>query len=181
MRRQRPRPRSHTIRAVLYGFAMLVCLLLQMSILPHWRLLGVHPLWLPGLAVMIAVREGERYGFAFGLAAGLLCDVLLPRGNGFFTLYLMTVCALVGILSDRVLTRSFTTVLMWYPVVFALMDILFFTVFYLLTGRAGPRALWTVALPEIVFSVVSVLPLYLPVLGISRLGGGERGVMPWKA
>lgn len=180
MRRRTNRPRSHTVRAVLYGFTLFVCLLLQIGVLPHWRLLGVHPLWPPVLAVMIAVREGERYGFAFGLAAGLLCDLVLPRGGGFYTLFLMLACALVGILADRVLTRSFVIAALWCLIVFAGMDVLFFVLFYLIPGRAGLSALWTVALPETLFSVASALPLYVPIFGVSRLGGEERSVMPWK-
>ncbi|MCL2030848.1 MAG: rod shape-determining protein MreD [Oscillospiraceae bacterium] len=167
-----PVPASRrAVKIVLYAFLLLLCTLLQMSLLPAWRVAGVHPLWLPVLAVMIAVREGERLGLGFGLAAGLLCDLLLPRSEGFFTVFLMAAGLLAGALCEHVLTRGFVAALLWSLAVFAAMDVLFFVLFYLLPGRAGWGALVSVALPETLFSVTSGLWLYLPVKGIHRIAG----------
>ena len=162
--------RTRVVKTVLYAFLLLLCTLLQMSLLPAWRVAGVCPLWLPVLAVLAGVREGERFGLGFGLAAGLLCDLILPRGGGFFTVFLMGTCLLAGVLCRRVLTRGFVASLLWSLAVFAVMDVLFFILFYLLPGRAGLSALWIIALPETLFSVASAIWLYFPVKWIGRIG-----------
>ncbi|MDR1735396.1 MAG: rod shape-determining protein MreD [Oscillospiraceae bacterium] len=169
------------VKAVLYGFLLFVTLFLQIGPLTVWRVAGVAPLWLPVLAIMVAVREGERYGLFYGLAAGLLCWIILPRGGGFYAVFIMLACMLAGNVTERFLTKTFATTLLWCLAAFAAMDILFFLFFYLLPGRAGFGALWRVALPETVFSVLSAQILYLPVKGISRLCGSERRQGLWKA
>ena len=167
--------RGPVVKLALYGFLLLVCALLQMSVLPAWRIAegtpfsGVHPLWLPVLAVLAAVREGEWFGLGYGLAAGLLSDLLTPRSGGFYTVFIMAACVLACVLCERVLTRRFAVAFLWALSVFAVMDMLYFTLFYLLPGRAGWAALGAVALPETLFSVASGIWMYFPVKWISKI------------
>ena len=163
---------SHVIPAVLYGFLLFFVLLMQLSLLPLWKISGVHPLWIPVLVVFAAIRRGEKFGMLYGLVGGLLCDVFLP-GQGFFSLYLMAVCFLAGWSASRVLSKSLFVSMLWALGSFALMDVLYFVLFFLFTGRAGLNALWLTALPETLVSVGTGVLLYLPVKWIDKLGRGR--------
>lgn len=62
----------------LYGLAAFVCVAAQMMIFQRIRIWGVMPFVYPLLACIPAMYEGDYFGTAFAIAAGVVCDSLLP-------------------------------------------------------------------------------------------------------
>jgi cell shape-determining protein MreD len=95
------------VKYLAYVPALLTVYILQSMVFPHIQLWGVKPLPLPLLVAAVAVTEGGIHGTAFGLAAGILCDMSLNQPAIEFTLTLTLLGFFVGLLSDTVLARTF--------------------------------------------------------------------------
>ena len=95
--------RSATIiKWVLYALAGLACTVVQAAVLQRFTLWGVIPFLYPLIAALPATFEGPAAGTVYALAAGVLCDLLLPSPIPcFYTL----IFPLVG-LSARVSSRQ---------------------------------------------------------------------------
>ena len=71
--------RSATIiKWVLYALAGLACTVVQAAVLQRFTLWGVIPFLYPLIAALPATFEGPAAGTVYALAAGVLCDLLLP-------------------------------------------------------------------------------------------------------
>lgn len=66
------------IKWTLYALAGLLCWTVQGTILQRLCIYGVIPFLYPLPCVMLSILEGPFRGTVYSLAAGVLCDLLLP-------------------------------------------------------------------------------------------------------
>ena len=93
--------RMLTIKWVFYSLWTLLFLLVQQLVLPHIRIWGVHPFLLPMLSAVAASFEGKREGPIFGLALGLVCDLLFTGAFPCFYAVTLLLSALMAGLAAR--------------------------------------------------------------------------------
>jgi len=151
-------------RWTLYAAAALLCVFAQTAVLQRVHIWGVIPFLYPAVAVIPAMFEGSVPGTAFALAAGVLCDVLLPAPIPcFYTLVFPVAGLLSALLTQSVLPAGFGSALLSTAIAF------------LLTGLFGCLLLWfrgktdwetgmTVALRECLVT----LPFSLPMTALFR-------------
>lgn len=154
-----------------YACIFLLAFLLQTTALSRLEIMKVHPNLIPVVVVCVAIFEGPAGGAAFGFAAGLVCDALIPPSEAFFAVFFLFMGLLTGRVCNYIFKKRMFTALFWSLICMTALDLLYFCVFYLLPGRAGISALYTVALPETVFSVVFAPAVYLPVRAVYRRFG----------
>ena len=97
--------RSATIiKWVLYALAGLACAVVQAAVLQRFTLWGVIPFLYPLIAALPATFEGPAAGTVYALAAGVLCDLLLPSPIPcFYTLIFPLVGLSAGLLSQSLI------------------------------------------------------------------------------
>lgn len=101
--------RSATIiKWVLYALAGLACTVVQAAVLQRFTLWGVIPFLYPLIAALPATFEGPAAGTVYALAAGVLCDLLLPSPIPcFYTLILPLVGLAAGLLSQSLIPAGY--------------------------------------------------------------------------
>lgn len=155
---------SDASKKMLFRFAIhalvgFVLYLFQASVFAHLRLWGVTPLILPLAVVSIALFEGPGWGFGFGLYAGVLTDIALAESTIMFTLLLCALGFFIGLMSNFMLARGFPSYLLCAGL--SLVLIAFFQLFGLLVFYGQPpRALFTVAALQSLYSMFFALPIY---------------------
>lgn len=154
--------RAAVIKWTLYILFALVVMLLQEHLFSRLRIFGVHPMMGGILTAVVSMFEGGIGGAAFGLFTGILQDSSVAGEEGFFALVYMAGGLTTGMVCEYMFRKSFFTALLWSLIITSVTTLSFFTVFFLLTGRAGIQALWNIALPEILYSVLMLPLVYFP-------------------
>ncbi len=101
---------------------------------------GIKPLFLPALAVSLAFFENEIAAGAYGLAAGLLWDVMAGKVFGFFGILLMLCCITATLLSMYCLRVNYINMMLLNGAVIVLCLLWDYSFNYLLWGYEGHAA-----------------------------------------
>lgn len=160
-----------------YILLFFIITLLQTSVLP--KLFSIAPLWLHMLVVIISMREGEKFGFFYGLAAGIICDSVMYPAEVYFTLALAGAGFVIGYFVERTLDKNFFVALTGAAVLIITSEVLYFLFFYYFPGRAGFSALMNIIAPELGLSVLTFPVIYLLALPVSAMGRKGRA-LTWK-
>jgi len=148
------------------GFGLLM-LILQEYLLTRLKVGGVHPMLGGVLTAVVAMFEGGIAGGAYGMFIGVLQDAFVVGPEGYYALVYFGCGMAAGFICRYMFLKSFLTAGLWSTLITAFTTLVYFLIFYLLTGRAGISDLWKTAIPEIVYSVVFLPLIYFPVRYIS--------------
>jgi hypothetical protein len=143
--------------------------ILQTLVFPYLSPTGVRPALLPLAAAGAAVFGGCTRGGAFGLMAGILCDMSFNQPVAVMTLILTLFGMTAGFMSDTVMARSFPSYIVCALAVQLIT--VFAQMFALLFFEGAPvYALVSVAVRQIAYSMIFAIPMYFAVrrLGDSR-------------
>ena len=152
--------RSATIiKWVLYALAGLACTVVQAAVLQRFTLWGVIPFLYPLIAALPATFEGPAAGTVYALAAGVLCDLLLPSPIPcFYTLIFPLVGLSAGLLSQSLIPAGYLC-----SAAASLPAYLLTGVFHCIVLWATGHAAWTagmsVTLRELCASLLWSLPM----------------------
>ena len=142
-----------------YVLALLPVIFIESCLLgfiPFW---GATPLVLPLCAIMVAVMEGGLAGAGFGLLVGVLCDALLFGATGWWTLGLPFLGLATGLTSRYGLRQNLVGCLLCSTVVLLFIEALQ-VLRHLFLQTASLQVLLGVAIPELLWSLLFVVPLY---------------------
>ena len=98
---------------------------------------GIKPLFLPALAVSLSFFEKEIAAGAYGLAAGLLWDVMAGKVFGFYGILLMLCCIAATLLSMYCLRVNYINMMLANSAVTVLCLLWDYFFTYLLWGYEG--------------------------------------------
>lgn len=152
--------RSDTIiKWILYTLAGLVWAVVQAAVLQRFTFWGVIPFLYPLIAAIPATFEGPTAGTVYALAAGVLCDLLLPSPIPcFYTLIFPLVGLAAGLLSQSLIPAGYLC-----SAAAALPAYLLTGVFHCIvlwaTGHAAWAAGMSVTLRELCASLLWSLPM----------------------
>ena len=152
--------RSDTIiKWILYTLAGLVWAVVQTAVLQRFTFWGVIPFLYPLIAAIPATFEGPTAGTVYALAAGVLCDLLLPSPIPcFYTLIFPLVGLAAGLLSQSLIPAGYLC-----SAAAALPAYLLTGVFHCIvlwaTGHAAWAAGMSVTLRELCASLLWSLPM----------------------
>ena len=142
-----------------YALAVLPVCFLDAVLLGWIPFAGASPIVLPLCAIMVAVMEGGLAGAGFGLLVGVLCDAVLYGGNGWWTLSLPILGAIAGIASRYGLRQNLVGCLLCSIFAIVVIDVL--RIVHHLFYQVAPLSdLLAVAVPELLWSLLFVFPLY---------------------
>lgn len=145
---------------ILYALASGLCMLLQQLLLDEVRIWGAVPFILPLFCSTLAVYEGWLRGGIYGMALGLLADLLLSSGpTAWFYTFAFTLLALTAAaVSKYIMSPGFLCALLAGAGCYLLLQLLRLTL-YLLMGLAQPVML-LISLKELLLSIPFILPVH---------------------
>ena len=157
--------RSATIiKWVLYALAGLACTVVQAAVLQRFTLWGVIPFLYPLIVALPATFEGPAAGTVYALAAGVLCDLLLPSPIPcFYTLIFPLVGLSAGLLSQSLIPAGYLC-----SAVASLPAYLLTGVFHCIVLWATGHAAWTAGLSVTLRELCVSLPWSLPMAWLFR-------------
>ena len=157
--------RSATIiKWVLYALAGLACTVVQAAVLQRFTLWGVIPFLYPLIAALPATFEGPAAGTVYALAAGVLCDLLLPSPIPcFYTLIFPLVGLSAGLLSQSLILAGYLC-----SAAASLPAYLLTGVFHCIVLWATGHAAWTAGLSVTLRELCVSLPWSLPMAWLFR-------------
>jgi len=125
------------------------------------RVFGVLPLLLIPFVVCVGMFEHETSGAFFGLAAGILWDVVSPRLPGFNAILLMVIGCACGLCVSYLMKNSLiSSVYLCFASLLAY-QLLDWLCNYCFFGRPGAGyAFWHFYVPQMLYSLVYILPYY---------------------
>lgn len=149
------------LKITLYGLLLIVCYLLQSVPSLGFRFMGNAPELLLVLCICIAFHESETFSAFFGLAAGLLNDIITDSVVGKSALLFMFICFFMPILLKTLLRNFFLTYIftaLGCLLGFLVLEYLFNLLF--LGALPFGKALVQVILPKFFYTGVLCYPLY---------------------
>ena len=94
-------------RALLYTALLLGLLTLQNGVFSRVAILGTRPMFLPCFAVAVGMFSGASWGGAFGLLAGIFCDMSFLESSVLFTILLPVLGFAAGVVTQLYFNRRF--------------------------------------------------------------------------
>ncbi len=152
--------RDFILKWLLYALALLPIFILDLYILPWFPIFGIIPTLFPLAAVAVAVLEGPIGGAGFALFIGILSDAFIPFGlPGASTILLTLVGFGVGTLVRYGVRQNFIGCLLCCSSTLGLLALIriFFS---LLAGKGSLLSLFSVAIPEVIISLVFTPLIY---------------------
>ena len=165
--------RDFLFKWLIYSVFLLPIWFLETAVLSRIPVFGVTPLLLPTAAVVVGVLEAGNASAGFGLLVGLLCDAIYPGMPGGFTLGLTVAGTLVGNAVRHGLRPNLAGCAICDGVLLA--GIASSNMIYLAVTDSAPfGALLQVAIPEILWSLVFLPPIYMLYYRLYERIGGVR-------
>jgi len=93
-------------RQIFLGICVVLAFVLQLSVMPQFKILGVSPDLILVVAVVVAVQEGPVAGAIVGFAGGMLQDIASPQVMGVSALTKTLAAFLAGVMKDFFMTYS---------------------------------------------------------------------------
>lgn len=143
-----------------YALALLPVWFLELYVLNRFPVFGVTPMLLPLAAIAVAVLEGAVAGGGFGLAVGILCDAAYFNTDGAMTIGICVLGILAGVVAQYALRQDLVGCLLCSFVGLVLIDLVRMAA-RLLAWQTPVSAMLAVAVPEVLWSMVFVTPVYL--------------------
>jgi len=93
-------------REVILFIAVTVAFVLQLSVMPQFKLLGIQPDLILVVAIVVAVQDGPVEGAVVGFLGGMLLDIASPQVMGVSAFTKALAAFLAGVLKDFFMTYS---------------------------------------------------------------------------
>lgn len=93
-------------RQIFLGCVVVLAFILQLAVMPQFKLLGVQPDLILVVAIVVAVQEGPVEGALVGFFGGMLQDLATPQVMGVGAFSKAVAAFLAGMLKDFFMTYS---------------------------------------------------------------------------
>ncbi len=122
---------------------------------------GVRPVLTAGLAVAVAMCEGEFAGGLFAAGAGLLCDFFSYNKLGYNALLFFLCCVVIGLLVQSYMRPVMINCFLFAFLTVTVTESVSFFFRFFIRGVEGAFVLYaTRILPMALYTAVAALPIY---------------------
>ena len=149
------------IRVVIVFIELILCFLLQSTVMPAISLAGVVPDLLLILVITVAYTRGRIPGMLTGLAAGLLTDVCFNDMVGLCALFYLCIGYIAGYSQKIYDERDYTLPLLMILTGEFLYSFAYYVAYFLLRSRTEFGYYFVhLILPRMVYTVLAAVLLY---------------------
>lgn len=161
------RNNANLIKWVSYGAAFLLVFFFESCVLNRFPAFGAVPMLAPLVVTAVALFEGSLNGALFGLIVGFFCSAVYYRSG----LMMIPVFTLIGVFTGATRKQKIGRSLLGCAIcglaAMALLELFHMVSGLLFQGNSLPTAA-QVALPELVYSMVFLIPIYLLIRTVYR-------------
>lgn len=158
------------IRVILVFLELIVCFLLQSTVMPAISLAGVVPDLLLILVITVAYTRGRIPGMLTGLAAGLLTDVCFGDMVGLCALFYLCIGYAAGYSQKIYDERDYMLPMLLMAAGEFLYSFAYYVAYFLLRSRTEFGYYFVhLILPRMVYTVLAAALLYPLFHGLHRL------------
>lgn len=154
------RNNANLIKWVSYSAAFLLIFFFESCVFNRFPAFGAIPMLAPLVVVAVALFEGSRNGALFGLAIGFFCSAVYYRGG----LLMLPILAIIGIGTGATRKQKIGRSLLGCAICglgsLTLLELAHMS-YRLLFDGVSLATLIQVALPELLYSMVFLIPIYL--------------------
>ena len=148
-------------RQLFIAGAVLLAFILQIAVMPQFKLFGVQPDLILVVAVVVAVQEGPVEGAIVGFCGGMLMDIVGPQVMGVGAFSETVAALLAGMLKEFFMTYSILLpVLLVFIFTFLELSVNQVTLLMLGQENLPPFNVLGVILPAALYNVLAVLVVY---------------------
>ena len=151
--------RDTIMKWVTYAVVLLVTCLLQLLLADRLPVFGVRPLLLPLCAVLVGVLEGPYAGTGFGLCVGIVSLITVYGTPTLILLFLPCLGMLSGLIGEYVIQSRFLASLLSALIGLTCIE-LYHVLLRLLRDGVPLLRLLPIALPELLYSLLWLIPIY---------------------
>ena len=152
------------LKIIVYSLLMLICYVCQSVPFPAFRFVGNAPELLLVLCICVAYHESVTFSAFFGLAAGLLNDIITDSIVGKSAIFFMFLAFAIAVFLRTLLRNFFTTYIFTVlsaVLLFLVLEYIFHCIFF---GQLNfGTALLHVILPKLFFTGALAYPIYFAV------------------
>jgi rod shape-determining protein MreD len=130
---------------------VVLAFVLQLSVMPQFKLLGVEPDLILVVAIVVAVQDGPVAGAVVGFFGGILQDIASPQVMGVGALAKTLAAFLAGVLKDFFMT---------YSILLPVLLVFFLTFVELLLHQGVLAMLGQEHLPQVKAGIIFAASLY---------------------
>lgn len=158
-----------TLRWILYALLFLIAELVQTVVLPRIPLGGIALSVVPTCIACVAVCEGAENATLYALLCGVFYCLAGTNLGPLYIVLFPACAAFSGAICDNYYSRSFLPALILSLLTLCVCGLVAFFFRVYLGSVSG--AFWaTVLVPEVLYSVLAVPPVYLGAWAISKIG-----------
>lgn len=156
-------------RIIAGAIGIILCFILQTSVFKALAIAGIVPNLLIVLTASVGFMRGSREGMLIGFFSGLLLDLMSGNIIGFFALLYLLAGFFNGFASHIYYPENVRLPMTSIILTDFLINIVIYISMFLMRGRLDfPFYLIHVILPEIVYTAIVAIVLYLVILFVDR-------------
>lgn len=160
--------RDRIIKYAVLAAAVFLLYLLEALVLRRVRLFGVAPMVMPAAVAVLALFEGPVVAGVVGYSAGLAIDMLSVHFPVFHSIAFMLCGVVTGVVCRYLFKRSLLSACLWGLFSLLFVSLSRYLIFFLVPGKAGLSAVYSVCVPEVLCSILFLPLWYLMFRGFSR-------------
>lgn len=158
------------IRVLVVFIELILCFLLQSTVMPAFSMAGVVPDLLLILVITVAYTRGRVPGMLTGLAAGLLTDVCFHNMVGLCALFYLCIGYVAGHTQKLYDERDYFIPMVMMPVGEFVYSFAYYIAYFLLRSRTEFGYYFVhLILPRMVYTLLAAAALYPLLHKIHRL------------
>ena len=164
------------VKAVVVLVLTVIVAALEVSVLSSLPVFGVTPTLLIFVVAAVAVFEGPVAGVLAGLLAGILLDGLGAKTLCWYTVASVGAAFVIGVLSPLYFRRRIPAAMIWGAIFWFLIEFLRFFFSYYLFSEADFSVVFTVILPQTLYSLVLSPLVIAPISRMHKKWRQEPGL-----
>jgi rod shape-determining protein MreD len=157
-----------------YGFLLLGTFIFQTTLADLLAIFRIKPALPLCFVICLALFEGDTAGAVAGFFTGLLCDSLGGAPFGFSILVYMIFGTVLGYLAKVYLRTTLPNAVIWTFSASAVYNLLLYLVYFVLRGRGYIPALYSVILPEALYTAAFAPLFYVIVFKVNAWIGAKE-------
>ncbi|MBE6912775.1 MAG: hypothetical protein E7473_09645 [Ruminococcaceae bacterium] len=163
-----PKSKLRTYKWICYCAFMLLCVVIQTTILSGIDVMFCSPNLIPFIVAVISLRDGVEDGMIAGIAGGLLCDGLYSGYEAFYTITLVVLAFGICLLNTIMYWKNYGMSLLNWVVIVIPMQFLHYCIYMLLQGEGTISSLLYIIPGEILATLPFTPILYFIIIRIGK-------------
>lgn len=156
--------RDKTVKKRIISYLLLIIFFAVLQSAPRLSLeiWGIRPIFLISLTVCIGMFEKEIIGGYLGLFAGMCWDITSSKVVGFYSVFLLIIGVLCGLLITNFMQNNLTTLTILSAGALSLYGVIdYIGTEFTYGASSAVYSLIHVIIPQFLYSFVFVIPIYL--------------------